>query len=67
VDLSWTEIARASRHRGTAHSATVELARQGPGAVLGHGCLRLLGDLPEDVLHLVTRLQGQLAGSATLG
>src|SRR5574341_1143053 len=58
------EVTRASRYQGTAHSATVELVSQGPGARLGHRRLLLLRDLPEDLLQVVAPLRRESVGPA---
>ncbi len=58
------EVTRASRYQGTAYSATVELVPEGPGAPLGHRRLRLLWDLPQDVLQVVEALRHERVGPA---
>jgi len=58
------QVTRASRYQGTAHSATVELVSQGPGARLGHRRLCLLRDLPEDLRQVVAPLRRESVGPA---
>jgi len=58
------EVTRASRYQGTAHSATVELVPQGPGARLGHRRLCLLRDLPKDLLQVVAPVRRESVGPA---
>src|SRR5574337_863291 len=65
--LTRKEVTRATPYQGTAHSTTVELVPHGAGTRVGHRCLLLFRNLPENLLQVAAPLHRQPRGSLELG